>query len=348
MKVLHLLSSARYSGAENVACQIISMFNNSDIEMLYCSPKGQISDALSQKGVAYKGLASFSYTCVKKVVKEFQPDIIHAHDVKASLLACLVFPKGKIISHMHINHADMNSWGVKPILYLLSNAWYNHIFWVSDSAFNNYKFHNLIKGKSSILYNVIDGNATIGKVSKDSNDYNYDIVYVGRITYQKNPEKLINVLKLIADKRKSTKIAIVGSGDMEDNMKLLARQFGLENNITFLGFRDNPTKIMYQSKLLIMTSRFEGTPMTALEAMCLGLPIVSTPTDGMVELVINGETGYLAEENDIIAERCIAILSNPALQQQMSRKTKERFALLSNLQTYKSIINKHYRAAVRR
>ena len=72
--------------------------------------------------------------------------------------------------------------------------------------------------------------------------------------------------------------AVIGTGELEEVTKTLSHNKGLDNNLHFLGFMSNAYGILEHSKLMIMTSRWEGTPMCALEAMALGVPIVSTPS----------------------------------------------------------------------
>ena len=62
-----------------------------------------------------------------------------------------------------------------------------------------------------------------------------------------------------------------------------------------------------------MTSRFEGTPMVAIEAQILGVPIVSTPVDGMKEIVTNGFNGYTSNDNNDFVEKCLLVINNNAL-----------------------------------
>ena len=89
MKVLHVLSTNKYSGAENVVCQIIKMFPNE--EMVYCSPDGDISSQLKDFNVKFLPINKLSYNELKKVVQDFNPDVIHAHDLRA----CMVVSKFK-------------------------------------------------------------------------------------------------------------------------------------------------------------------------------------------------------------------------------------------------------------
>lgn len=342
-KILHLLSSKVFSGAENVACQIISMFkDDSAFEMVYCSPDGLISSSLKERGVKFLVLEKFEYLNIRKIISEYKPDIIHAHDVTASIYAAMLPPKYKVISHMHVNNANMSKFCLKSVLYRFSACRYNNIFWVSNTAFSSYIYREQLKMKSSILYNIIDKEALLARINKDTNDYSYDIAYVGRITYQKHPEKLINIIKKVHDSYPNLRVAIVGRGDLLNSTKEYTVSNGLSETVDFLGFMENPTKILQMSKLMIMTSRFEGTPMTALEAMCLGTPIVSTPTDGMVDLIKNGENGFLSDNDDILVKSCLAIIKDSSLRNKLSVETQKMYSKYCDAEAYKKAIYNAY------
>lgn len=344
MKILHLLSSSSFSGAENVACQIISMFNcDNNFEMIYCSPNGPISSSLKERGIKFLPLQRFNFKFIKKAVYEYNPDIIHAHDVSASIYAAMLPKKYAVISHMHVNNKDMSKVSFKSIIYKFSCKRYKHIFWVSTSAYNNYRFRNDIVEKSSVLYNIIDKSSLYERLNNDDNSYNYDIVYVGRLTYQKNPERLIDIIRLVFDKYPALKVAIVGNGDLLQSLKKYVETKGLLNVVDFLGYKENPVKILKSSKLMIMTSRFEGTPMIALEAMCLGTPVVSTPTDGMVDLIKNSVNGYLSDDDTQLAEYSLAIIQNDILRSELSAASIKMYDKYCNICSYKkAICNSYY------
>lgn len=343
MKVLHLLSSSHFSGAENVVCQIISMFKDQEsIEMAYCSVDGQIKESLNERDIKFLPLKSFSYREIRKVIKIYNPDIIHAHDVSASIMAGVVSNRTKVISHMHVNHERMSKFNFKTILYLLSSIRYSHIFWVSNSAFNNYLFRANVASKSSILYNVINRRELLQRMSNDVTNYNYDIVYVGRLTYQKNPEKLIQVMNAVYKKYPFLKCAIIGDGDLLNSIKELIYKSGVDCYIDFWGFRDNPLKIIHDSKLLLMTSRFEGTPMCILEAMAIGTPVVSTPTDGICDLVDNEINGSLAESVEDLAEKSFELITNSNKRDQYSKASIAKFNQLINIDRYVCEIKESY------
>ena len=188
--------------------------------------------------------------------------------------------------------------------------------------------------KSIVLYNVINSKEIIDKAKNDSNVYNYDIVYLGRLTYQKDPIRLLNLLKKVIKKNQNINVAIVGSGDLEDDVKKYISSNNLESNIHYLGFNSNPYKILLSSKMLILTSRFEGTPMVALEAMALGKPIITTPTDGMIKLVENYKNGFISNNDNELIDGIIKLLNDKKLYESMQDYIKERNNVVNNIDEY--------------
>lgn len=334
IKVLHLLSSNSFSGAENVVCQIINLFQNDNFEMVYSSRDGQIRESLEKECITFYPLKNITVFEVSKLIKQFQPDIIHAHDARASVIANVFHRQVRVISHMHVNHESMGKMNLRTLSYLASVRSFEHIFWVSNSAFDKYIFKNKIQSKSSILYNVIDSEKTIQKSISEINENKYDVVYVGRLCYQKNPERLINVIIKAAREKKDLKVAIIGSGELSNEAREQVKKYNMEDVIHFLGFQKNPLKFVKDAKVMLMTSRFEGTPMCALEAMALGIPIVSTPVDGLVDVITDGVTGFLSEEDDVLAEKIIEIVSKDDLFQKLSVQSLESFKEINNLSDY--------------
>ena len=84
MKVLHVLKSNRYSGAENIAITICA--NMQKYMCAYTSPIGPIDEKLKEQNIKYYPMKKFCVMELKRVVKEFEPDVIHAHDFSASVI----------------------------------------------------------------------------------------------------------------------------------------------------------------------------------------------------------------------------------------------------------------------
>ena len=343
MKILHILSSNIFSGAENVVCQIIEMFKNVDgVEMAYCSPDGTIRKALEERDITFIPLQKLNTSEICRAIDAYQPDIIHAHDMRAGFLASISCKSIPLISHIHNN--AFNSRGISPksIAYYFAAKKARNIIWVSDSAFNGYAFHNSFKDKSVVLYNVMNEENLKRRMAEDTNTYDFDIIFVGRMSYPKNIQRLLAILRIACDKMPDIKIGVVGNGEEEEEVRALCTSLNLDNNVNFLGFQANPSKMLHDSKIMVMTSRWEGTPMVALEAIALGVPIVSTPTDGLKVLIRNGENGFLSDNNEEFADILINVLQDDELRSKLSQGQLARSKEVNNIDNYKATLKKVY------
>lgn len=341
-KVLHLLASNRFSGAENVVCQIMDLFKENDIEMIYCSPNGSVAEVLHEKNVQYLPLKKLSYSELKKAVKEYNPDIIHAHDYKASLLAIMFRKKRKIVSHIHVNNKKMNSINLFSIIYLLCSKFYSKIVWVSDSALDNHCFKDKLREKSIVLYNVINKERLEKQSIKEKCEENYDLIFLGRLEYQKNPERLIGIIAKLKEEQPDIKVAIVGTGEKYDKIVEMSNSLDLTNNIKFYGYSNNPYPILKSSKILILTSLFEGTPMCALEALALGVPVISTPVDGLKNIIKNNVNGFLTDDDDEMCEEILKIINSQVKRDELYVECKKTFDEICDLGKYKKSISGVY------
>lgn len=344
MKVMHVLNSRIYSGAEKVVCQIIRSFENTDVEMVYCSPDSEtVRQMLAEQGVTFLPVDGMTPKNLSRILREQKPDLIHAHDMRASFVSALCCGKIPLVSHIHNNAYDARGLSLKSIAYLLAGVKAKHIFWVSNSSYEGYLFHKLFAKKSSVLYNIIDTEQIFEKKAQDGNAYDYDVIYVGRLTYQKDPQRLMRVCAQLKARKPDLKVAIVGTGELEAETKQLCAQLNLQDNVHFLGFQSNPIKMVHDSKVMILTSRWEGTPMCALEAMALGVPVVSTPSDGMRDLIEDGVNGYLHDEDAVLVEKLLKIISDPGHREMLSRHTVEKFGRINDAPKYREAIAACYR-----
>lgn len=338
MKVMHVLNSRIYSGAEKVVCQIIHAFQG-EVEMVYCSPESDIVRKMVEgQGVTYLPMKTMSVCELSRVIREQKPDLIHAHDMRAGFFSALCCGKIPLVSHIHNNAYDARGLSPKTVGYLLAGSRAKHIFWVSQSSFDGYAFHKLFARKSSVLYNVIDTDEIYTKLSQDSNSYAYDLIYVGRLTYQKNPQRLLRLCARLKESKPDLKVAIVGTGELEEELKALSQELDLEDTVRFLGFQPNPIKMVAGSKAMILTSRWEGTPMCALEAMALGTPVVSTPSDGMKDLLTDGVSGYLTESDEQMAVDLLKIFTQPEHRKLLAENARKKFDSLNDGEAYKRAI----------
>lgn len=347
IRILHVLSSHIYSGAENVVCQIISMFRSDpDYEMVYCSPDGPIREALEARQVSYVPIEKVCRREIQRVIAEVSPNLVHAHDVRASIVCAMAAGGASgnrlpVISHIHACFDSMTKISAKSLSYLLFSGSFKKIFWVSESSLKHYAFSGMVKGKSQILYNVIDPDKLKQRLEEDTASYGYDVVFLGRFTDQKNPKRIVGILECLK-KQLQFQAAMIGDGELYSSIQQMVQEKGLEQVIALPGYQSNPYKALASAKAFLMASRYEGTPMSVLEAMALGVPVVSTATDGIADVVKSGVTGYLEETDEKLAERLKELLMNQEKQKSMSEASKKQFAQICDLEKYRQTLNTVY------
>lgn len=347
MKVLHLLSSSSYSGAENVVCQIKNILEDKkEIKLIYCSPDGKIREAIKDKNIQFEPLQKMTIKEIKRVIEKIKPDIIHAHDMRASFLAALLCKKIPLISHIHNNNFNSRRFSLKSILYYFAAKKAKNIIWVSKAAYEGYVFHKKLRNKSIILYNIINPKKLEEKIKEDCNEYAYDVIYLGRLSMEKDPRRLLEVLKGLLLKRPETKIAIVGDGEFKNEIICLLKNDDKLSNINYLGFKSNPYKMLKYAKVMVMTSRTEGTPMCVLESLYLGTPVVSTPVGGIKYLIENGINGYLANTNDELIDKIYEILQDDTKYQSLSKNCIRKINNDMNTDYYKNEILNIYKLSL--
>ena len=308
-KILHILATNKYSGAENVACQIIDAFrNNQEFEMVYCSPKGEIENVLKEKNIKYIAIEKLDSVNVKKVVEEYKPDIIHAHDFRAGLIAAGIKKNTKVISHLHNNPPFIKKWGPKSIAYNLVKNKFDEILVVSKAVQEEAVFLKNVKPKVTVVNNCINKNDVLEKVKQYEIKENYDIVFVGRLSLQKNPIKLIDIIKKVNELKPGIKAVIIGDGEEREKVEKYIEENELGNVIEMKGFLQNPFPYLAKSKVVLMPSIFEGFGLVAIESMICGVPVVNSGVGGLATIFENDKY-YICNEIEEYANKVIEIIS---------------------------------------
>ncbi|CUN15843.1 glycosyltransferase [Turicibacter sanguinis] len=320
-KILHLLTSNVYSGAENEVCQIISKLKQ-DYNIVYCSPKGPISTILKEKNISFYELNSFCKKEVKKAISEFNPTIVHAHDFTASVMATRCNFKGKIISHIHHSPPFLRKWCVKSLTYLISSIRYDQIVIVSESIMRNTKVERYIKSKLNLISNFIDCDEVLKKSMEYTNDEEYDLVYLGRLVEVKNPLRFIKLVERIKEIYPSIKAIMIGDGELRNECEKIIKERSLKKNIDLVGYYKNPFPTLSKSKIVVMTSEREGFGLTAVEGMILGKPVVASNVGGLIDIV-NSECGKLCNSDQEYCDEIITLLTNKEKYMYKSIKAKE-------------------------
>ena len=217
MKILHLLKSNSYSGAENIA--IIICANMQRDICAYASPMGSIQEKLKEQNIEYYPMKEFGVMELKRVVKEFDPDVIHAHDFSASVLAAIVGnQKIAIVSHLHNNVPWIKKWNIRSLTYRAALKRIDSVILVSDCIKREAVFSSQMAKKYTVLGNPLDKSA-IRKNAEKFECNKYDVLFVGRLTAAKNPIRFINIINKLIKKVPDLKVCMVGTGDWFDACK---------------------------------------------------------------------------------------------------------------------------------
>jgi glycosyltransferase involved in cell wall biosynthesis len=126
------------------------------------------------------------------------------------------------------------------------------------------------------------------------------ILHVGRLMKVKNQQLAIRAFRDLSDMRPTQRfcLLLVGAGEDEAELRELAASLGIADRVRFLGYRDDVDNLMRRCNVLLITSLNEAMPLTALEAMYAGIPIVSAPWKGAHELLEFGKLGRITANYD--------------------------------------------------
>lgn len=170
------------------------------------------------------------------------------------------------------------------------------------------------------------------------------VLSIGELNKNKNQSTII---KAIA-KLKNPKIhyIICGKGAEAGNLKNLVKKLHITNNVHFLGYRRDVVDICTQANLYAMPSFREGLPVSSLEAMYCGLPLVTSNIRGLIDVNKDGINGYLCDPNDYIAfaEKISRLINNPELCQKMgdvNRKEVIPFTIKNTLAEVENLFEIH-------
>ena len=140
----------------------------------------------------------------------------------------------------------------------------------------------------------------------------FNIVSCGRVSHEKGMDLAVEACaELVAMSHENIHWWIVGGGPAEDEVRAKIAELKMEDHVTMLGMKGNPYPYIKRADLYVQPSRFEGYPMTILEALILGQPVVSTNNTGAQEILQDGVTGILCEISArSVADEVHALLEN--------------------------------------
>lgn len=280
---MHVLKSSRFSGAEHVVTDIIKSMP--ELDSYYVSCRGGIEEVLRKKHIQYRLVDKFTVFSLSEIIREIKPDIIHAHDFTAGVCTALCFTGKPVISHLHNNVPWMRRICIRSTVYFFSTFFYRKILTVSQSVLNEYVFGRAARKKSCVIGNPVNISEIQKKADRGKDEGCWDIVFVGRLSGQKNLPLLLEIMEQLSERGLNFSFVIVGEGEEEDYLRNEIERRKLKPYVTLMGFLENPYPVMKHSKILVLPSKWEGFGLVAVEALALGKPVVCSGAGGLDDIV---------------------------------------------------------------
>lgn len=342
IKVLHVLKSSIYSGAENVVITLIRNLG-SEFQAVYVATDGLIREKLEAENIEYCLVDVFDRRNLSRVIAEYQPDVVHAHDFSATVLCVSLKKDFRLISHLHYDPPWVRGWNLKTLVFAACAGQIDCLLGVSESMFRSMVFFPAYHSKARAVGNPMDF-ARIRDLAKDvPEDKVIDLLFVGRLVEQKDPLRFVRLVqKLKLAGWTDIRAVMLGAGELQPECGRFICQHDLQGNIELAGFTDNPYRYMKQSRLLCMTSKWEGFGLVVLEANALGVPVLSTPTSGCTD-ILGANAPELYRSDEEFEKKALQLRDDKEVYEQWKERAIRRTEQFDNIQSYMDCIQKIYR-----
>ena len=361
IKVVQIVPLLSPGGAERVAVHIARGVNRRRYEPIVISFTGRVGcdldHMLEEAGIEVSYLGKHPgfdyrvYSRLDSVLKEYEPDVIHTHlHVLRYALPSMLLRKGAAMLHTVHNLAEREieprarliqryalTHGVKPIAVAEE---------VAASLEKLYGVHGCQVISNCIPTDLYANPRTPPEEWRTKAGFKDDdilFVCVARFWPQKNHALLLKSFALGPASDPRAHLVLVGEGDLRAELEEQARKLNLAGKVHFLGLRSDIPDVLGAMDVFVLSSDFEGNPLSVMEAMAAGLPIVSTAAGGVSNLFEAGKEGFLVPTGDL---QGLAKSMNSFLKYQAARKSrgaaaasraKENFDVSNMVRAYEQV-----------
>ena len=352
-KVLLVIPYLGLGGAEtmceNLAYELYA--KNVDVEIVsFYTRETDITNRIKEKNIKInyldkkKGPDMFMLIRLSKLIKKLKPDVIHTHLYVLEYVLPAVKMSGlkntKIVHTVHnvaekevpkriqkIHRKNFKNGNVVPVA--ITEL-------IQSSVCNLYK---LDKKNVPVVYNGIDLDKCIEKKNYSGSN---KILHVGRFFEQKNHIFLIQIFDKLKSKYSDLELYLVGEGKLKNNVIEYVKEHNIKN-VKFLGSLPDSYSIMNKCDIFLLPSKWEGMPMTIIEAMGTGLPVVASNVGGIPNMIDNEINGFIANDLDDFVLVISKLIENLHLREKIGKnaiiKAKE-FSSSNMTEKYIEIYNK--------
>lgn len=294
---------------------------------------------------------------IRKFIKVNKITIVHTHSSKAGILGRWAARMAGVKAILHTVHGwsfnDYQSKWLRVIcirLERISAGFTDRIIVVSRYD-KEAGLKNMIGGANSyrLVRYAVDRaglGADPGPVRKEFGFADGDAV-VGSIACfkpQKSPQDFIRLASRVAQRIPNAKFLLVGDGNLRPDINRLISKYGLSSRIVLSGWRRDIPQLLSAMDVFVLTSLWEGLPISALEAMAAAKPVVVTDTGGIREVVSNGVNGFLVPRGDVsrMCDAVIPILRDRGLRDAIGQSAQECITGDFSVETVSNLTDKLY------
>ncbi len=344
IRVLEILATLKRAGAENVAVSLVCGLDpdrfDGGVVSLYDAVPGGFEAALDERGIAVwhlgkrHGLDPRMWPRLRRVIREFQPDILHTHSyiLRYALPATGLRERAMVHTVHNLAEKDVDVIGraINRVAFRLGAIPVAVSTAVERSFRRTYGF-----GPAAVIPNGVNVGGffrpDVRKEWRRAHGFEDDdilVASVARLDPQKDPLSLIRAFSQGPARCDRCHLLLAGEGTLREAALRCAQSRGVVGRVHFLGVRPDVPELLSASDLFALASRWEGGPLVVVEAMAAGLPVVATTVGGINEMVEPGKTGLLAPPGDIdtLADGMALLVNDSERRRAMGETARARAA----------------------
>ena len=314
-KILFVSGNLLIGGAQRVISLLANDFARTDWSvhialLLDDKIENTIEDSIQIHNIVHKGnrlLAAKKWIKeLRSVILEVKPDVIVSFVGRINLITLLAAKGTNIPVLVSERNDPLHDSRNSLELFLCKRAYKKAALVVFQTDYQSRFFHKYCSDKS-----VIIGNPLLTPAYEGEHE-NKDIICVGKLRDQKNHLMMINAFSSIASSFPDVNVYIYGEGILRETLEKAIKVNDLVDRVHLEGNNKDIFRIMQKNEYFVMCSNYEGLSNALLEALASGMICISTSWDGVEDVIVDGNNGYLVPVNDVnaLAEKLTFVLNN--------------------------------------
>jgi glycosyltransferase involved in cell wall biosynthesis len=298
--ICHVSMTLRTGGLERLLVEFGRLANRDRylLEFVSLTDAGPPADDLRALGIRVRSLGFPKigklavYRTLKKLFRDRAVDVVHTHNTYPHFYATLAAVSARVPVIVNTQHGRGCGNGWKDHLqFAIANHFTDRIVGVSEDATSLCRTQNPASASKMVrLWNGID----VARFRFTGPSASCTAISVGRLSSEKDFATLLRAVAIVKPVVPEFRLMLVGDGAERQPLETLAGALGVDDVVSFLGERHDVPALLTQAGFYVSSSKTEGISLTILEAMSVGLPVVTTAVGGSPEIVDEGRTGYLA------------------------------------------------------